>query len=598
VETHPDSGDVARSRADSDPLRPIPDYLQPFIVEQDPSRYTAVDHTVWRFVLLQLQARLEQTAHPAYARGLAQSGISSQRIPSIQEINRALAEIGWQAVCVDGFIPPRAFQAFQALGVLPIAAEIRSPDQLPYTPAPDIIHEAAGHAPILIDPCYAAYVRASGEVAARAFSSPADARVDRAVRLLSDLKQAAPDPALDIRGAELELRDAIAALGPPSESARLARLYWWTAEYGLVGTPEDYRLYGAGLLSSLGESHFCHGPQVRKRWLTSECTLQGFDITRPQPQLFVAHDFEQLHSVLAEVSRTLACEIGGHYAAEAALQSQELCTVELPGGAQAIGVLSDLRADARGGVLRFAGGAMLAERGFLLGPSQGEYVLPLGALADGSDPRRLIADTSRYRAADGRVSWRYASGVISSGRACEGPWPLGGAGVWLADFRLEAPDGAALAIRDVYPLLLAERVLTARAGSACPEVSPLAHLTESAGLRYARARVPKPRALTPQQARLNQLYQTCADARRPDAAALGALHAEIESQFPHEWLLCWSLLDRLVQADSGELRLMRSLRERLGQLENFYAGRHPIAMALDYSSVRRAEPAPHTRSAS
>ena len=190
--------------------------------------------------------------------GSAGSGISSERIPSIGEMNRRSAGFGWQAVCVDGFIPPRAFQAFQALGVLPIAAEIRTPEQLPYTPAPDIIHEAAGHAPILIDPRYAGYVRAVGEVGARAFASPADARVDRAVRLLSDLKQG---PATSRRMSAPRNSSSSrrsAALGAPSEAARLARLYWWTAEYGLVGTPEDYRLYGAGLLSSLGESHFCH----------------------------------------------------------------------------------------------------------------------------------------------------------------------------------------------------------------------------------------------------------------------------------------------------------------------------------------------------
>jgi len=155
------------------PAPAIPDYLQPFVVDQDMSRYTAVDQAVWRFVLLQLHARLERTAHPSYVRGLAESGISPERIPSIGEMNRRLAAIGWRAVCVDGFIPPRAFTAFQALGVLPIAAEIRTPDHLPYTPAPDIIHEAAGHAPILIDRRYADYIRASGEVASRAFASPA-----------------------------------------------------------------------------------------------------------------------------------------------------------------------------------------------------------------------------------------------------------------------------------------------------------------------------------------------------------------------------------------------------------------------------------------
>src|SRR5690349_2627917 len=224
-------------------------------------------------------------------------------------MNRRLAAIGWRAVCVDGFIPPRAFTAFQALGVLPIAAEIRTPDHLPYTPAPDIIHEAAGHAPILIDPVYAAYVRAVGEVGARAFASPADARIDRAVRVQSELKETAADDAL-LGAAEIELERAVAALGEPSEAARVARLYWWTAEYGLVGTPEDYRLYGAGLLSSLGESHFCHRPEVRKLPLSAACVDVGYDITRPQPQLFVASDFEQLHSVLDEVRRTLAHSIG------------------------------------------------------------------------------------------------------------------------------------------------------------------------------------------------------------------------------------------------------------------------------------------------
>ena len=84
------------------------------------SRYSAVDQAVWRFVLLQLHARLARTAHPSYVRGLAESGISAERIPSIEEMDRRLSTIGWSAVCVDGFIPPRAFTAFQALGVFRI----------------------------------------------------------------------------------------------------------------------------------------------------------------------------------------------------------------------------------------------------------------------------------------------------------------------------------------------------------------------------------------------------------------------------------------------------------------------------------------------
>ena len=389
----------------------LPEYLEPFIVEQDPSRYSAVDQAVWRFVLLQLHARLALTAHPSYVRGLAESGISPTRIPSIAEMNRRLGAIGWRAVCVDGFIPPRAFQAFQALGVLPIAAEIRTPEHLPYTPAPDIIHEAAGHAPILIDPCYAAYLRASGRIACRAFASPSDGRVDRAVRLLSDLKETANALPDDLRGAEIELEQAVATLGPPSEAARVSRLYWWTAEYGLVGTLSDYRLYGAGLLSSLGESHFRHRPEVAKLPLSARSVEVGYDITRPQPQLFVARDFEQLHSVLDEVGRTLAFSVGGVAALRTALASRELCTVELDSGAEVIGVLSELVESEAGLLLGFEPGAALIEAGRLASRVDSAYFLPVGRLRDGSDPRRLLHGAGSLGQKLGRVRLAYTSGV-------------------------------------------------------------------------------------------------------------------------------------------------------------------------------------------
>ena len=105
-------------------------------------------------------------------------GISTEQIPRIAEMNDKLGAIGWSAVCVDGFIPPRAFQDFQAHRILPIAADIRTRRHLTYTPAPDIIHEAAGHAPFLSDARYAQYLMRIGEVGGRAFSTPADGRYE------------------------------------------------------------------------------------------------------------------------------------------------------------------------------------------------------------------------------------------------------------------------------------------------------------------------------------------------------------------------------------------------------------------------------------
>jgi len=593
VETLPAKGDVDRNGPASAPhvstasRGRIPDYLQPFIVDQEPSRYNAIDQAVWRFVLLQLHDRLQHAGHPSYARGLAASAISPERIPSIQEIDRGLASLGWGAVCVDGFIPPRAFQAFQSLGVLPIAAEIRTPDHLPYTPAPDIIHEAAGHAPILIDPVYAAYVRAVGEVGARAFASPADARIDRAVRVLSDLKETSLDDAA-LAAAEIELERAVAALGEPSEAARVARLYWWTAEYGLVGTPDDYRLYGAGLLSSLGESHFCHRPGVRKLLLSPDCTGVGYDITRPQPQLFVARDFEHLHAVLGEVSQTLAYDIGGSYALSAALTSRELCTVYLPGGVQAIGKLARVEGSDGAELAIFEPGAALAQRGQLGGRVAGELPVPIGKLADGADPRRLFSDAPALRDAQDRMQIAYASGLRVSGVPCAGPWTLPEAVLWLNDAVIDwrerrwKPSGP-------FPLLLAERVVTAGAGSASPDVSPLETSESAALLGRPRPKVPKPKVMPASTARLEHLHAVARDARRQGArgrATLEAVHAELGASYPHEWLLRWNALDALIELGLSNDPLVQQLERQLRELEDYHGGRHPIALGLDYLSTR------------
>ena len=104
-------------------------------------------------------------------------------------MNRILKEIGWAAVSVDGFIPPNAFMEFQAYNVLVIASDMRTINHIEYTPAPDIIHEAAGHAPIIANPEYAEYLRRFGEIGSKAISSAKDYEMYEAIRLLSILKE-------------------------------------------------------------------------------------------------------------------------------------------------------------------------------------------------------------------------------------------------------------------------------------------------------------------------------------------------------------------------------------------------------------------------
>jgi phenylalanine-4-hydroxylase len=567
---------------------PIPESLEPFVVEQVPGRYSAVDQAVWRFVLLQLLDRLKDTAHASYVRGLAESGISAEHIPSIADMNRCLARVGWGAVCVDGFIPPRAFQGFQARGILPIAAEIRSVEQLPYTPAPDIIHEAAGHAPILIDPEYAAYVRAIGQVGSRAFASPEDARIDRAVRRLSELKEAAAADPDELSAAERELVRAYAAAREPSEAARLTRLYWWTAEYGLVGTPRDYRLYGAGLLSSLGESHFCHSPEVQKIVLSAACTDVSYDITRPQPQLFVARDFAQLREVLDDVDRTLAYRVGGDHALRLAAASREPCTLTLEGGLELHGVIERVAGTADHGLVELAPGASLLRGAGLLGSHAGPYLLPLGELADGSAPARLTAsELSRDADAAGRVSLRYRTGVLVSGEPCTSPWPEAPA---LANVRISWHGRTLLECREPYPLVLTRAVVTAVPGSTSDAVAARARGAAPSPLTGApRRQVPKARALEPAAARLEQLYGEVASLpREPSStgvARLRAVHGELRASYPHDWLLRWNVLERALGSDENP-QLAAQIGAELLALEAHYGGRYPIVMGLEYLRAR------------
>jgi len=557
-------------------LSRVPHDLRRFVVEQDYSQYNEVDQAVWRFVLLQTHQRLQHTAHPAYREGLAQTGISVERIPRIAEMSACLERFGWSAVCVDGFIPPRAFQQFQAASILPIAADIRSIDHLTYTPAPDIIHEAAGHAPILPDARYAAYLRAIGEVGKKAFSSPQDARVYAAIYELSEVKETRGAPPELHQRAEARLESALSGIGVASEASRLSRLYWWTAEYGLVGTPRDYRLYGAGLLSSLWESHACHDPAVRKLPLSAECVEQEYDITRTQPQLFVARDFEQLFSVLNQVDATLAHRQGGDASLSAALRSEELSTLQFREGRFVTGTLRSACGDAASGLLSFEGRVGWGSQGRLVHVAEAgdpAYHLPVGPLSDGSE-------LSELGPCGRRVSIRFSSGAQLEGELASTSEDERGRllSARLLDYRLDCPRARVSERGAEYVLFIAPALLTAHAGALDPAFFPA---TES-----VQRSVPKPRLLEERERAQLSLYERAIEAfkNRAGSAALPAfqsIHAELAARFPDEWLLRWNLLECLCKwGEPGPLG--QQLERELLALELKFAHREPIASGLRY----------------
>lgn len=319
----------------------LPQHLKQFIKPQVYEDYTPINQAVWRYVMRKNVDYLSKVAHHSYLDGLRQTGIDIENIPNMYGMNRILKEIGWAAVAVDGFIPPNAFMEFQAYNVLVIASDIRQLENIEYTPAPDIIHEGAGHAPIIANPEYAEYLRRFGEIGCKAISSSKDYEMYEAIRLLSILKEAEDADLQEIKRVE-DLVDTLQKdQGELSEMAQIRNLHWWTVEYGLIGTVEDPKIYGAGLLSSIGESAWCMTDNVKKLPYTLDAVNQNFDITKPQPQLYVTPDFAYLNLILEEFANTMALRTGGLSGVNKLIQSKALGTVELSTGIQISGVFTN-----------------------------------------------------------------------------------------------------------------------------------------------------------------------------------------------------------------------------------------------------------------
>src|SRR5216110_2923881 len=326
-------------------VQSLPKHLLQFAVDQRYEEYTSVDHAVWRFIMRQNIFFLKEYAHKVYFQGLLDTGISFERIPRIEEMNDILGRIDWGAVAVDGFIPPAAFMEFQAYKVLVIACDMRQIHHIEYTPAPDIVHEAAGHAPIIVDREYSNYLQRFGEIGAKAMSSKKDFELYEAIRHLSILKEQPNSDPKKIEEATKLVEHRQKTLGEPSEMALLSRLHWWTVEYGLIGTFDKPKIYGAGLLSSIGESVSCLEANVKKIPYSIDAQNTPFDITTRQPQLFVCRDFNHLRDVLEEFASTMAYRVGGLEGISKAIECNNIATCEYSSGLQVSGVFCEVLTD-------------------------------------------------------------------------------------------------------------------------------------------------------------------------------------------------------------------------------------------------------------
>jgi phenylalanine-4-hydroxylase len=327
----------------------IPAHLRQFVSEQHYEEYTPIDHAVWRYVMRQNHHALKDSAHPAYVEGLRASGIDTEAIPNVSDMNEHLSKIGWGAAIVDGLIPGVAFYDFQAHGILPIAVAIRKVENIEYTPAPDIIHESVGHAPILFDSKYASYVKRFGEIGSKAFATKAKHEVFEAVRNLSIVMEDRHSTPQQIEEAKRLLSERKKTVKGMSEADQISRIFWWTVEYGLIGTLENPQIYGAGLLSSVGESKHCLSENVVKLPFSIESCIQtSYDVTTMQPQLFVCESFDQLTEAIEEFANSMAFRKGGTESLDKALQSGNTSTFVLNSGLQITGTIEKILKDSDG----------------------------------------------------------------------------------------------------------------------------------------------------------------------------------------------------------------------------------------------------------
>ncbi|HQR88226.1 MAG: phenylalanine 4-monooxygenase [Caulobacter sp. 12-67-6] len=236
--------------ADGFTTSPPPGARADWTIDQGWESYSRAEHDVWITLYERQTAMLPGRACDAFLRGLDALDLHRSGIPDFRRINEELARLtGWSVVAVPGLVPDDVFFDHLANRRFPAGQFIRKPDELDYLQEPDIFHDVFGHVPMLTDPVFADYMQAYGQGGQRA----------------------------------LEL----------GRLANLARLYWYTVEFGLMQTPQGLRIYGAGIVSSRAESIFALDDPSPNRI--------GFDLERVMRTPYRIDDFQQAYFVIDSI---------------------------------------------------------------------------------------------------------------------------------------------------------------------------------------------------------------------------------------------------------------------------------------------------------
>lgn len=238
------------------------------IIPQEWTRYTAAEHSTWDTLFARQVAMLSTRAAPAFMEGIDVLRMSKPGIPDFDELSERLNKAtGWSVVAVPGLIPDELF--FESLANRRFVAGrfIRTAEQIDYLQEPDVFHDVFGHVPLLANPVFADYMQAYGQGGLRAMQY--------------------------------------------GSIHRLARLYWYTVEFGLIRGDAGLKLYGAGIASSNSESLFALESDSPNRL--------GFDLKRVMRTKYRIDDFQQNYFVIDSFEQllreTLETDFGPLYAA-------------------------------------------------------------------------------------------------------------------------------------------------------------------------------------------------------------------------------------------------------------------------------------------
>ncbi len=226
-------------------------------IDQRYEGYTEENHETWQILYEQQMAYLPDHASQIYLDGAKALGFRPDRVPKVADINARLKPLtGWQSKPVPGFIPAKGFFACIARREFPTTIVIRPKDSIGYLPEPDIFHDIFGHVPLHADPIFADFLQTYGQAALQTSSD--------------------------------------------YHTERLARLFWFTVEFGLIKESNELKVYGSGLISSPGESrHSLESDEVDRRPFDLETVCDtSFEIDHYQPILYVLESFEQLRDAM------------------------------------------------------------------------------------------------------------------------------------------------------------------------------------------------------------------------------------------------------------------------------------------------------------